>query len=123
MVANITLTQWGTPTASAEIYDEAADSFTAVASMSQVRALHAAYEVGPGRYLHIGGGDGSLYSLTALGTCELYDVATDTWTPGPSLTRPRAAYAHYRTPAGQVHVLGGSSTNGTTEGSTEFLYR
>lgn len=122
-VATISLTQWGSPTASAEIYDENTGSFTATGTMAAPRALHAAYRYGPGRYIHIGGGDGTLFALTPHATCEIYDVASGTWSAGPSLTQARAAFGHYRTPTGQVHVLGGSNASGGVDNTSEFLFR
>src|SRR5690606_37966395 len=42
-VGTISLTQWGTLTDTAEIYDESANTFTATGSMAQRRGLHAVH--------------------------------------------------------------------------------
>jgi hypothetical protein len=121
-VGTISLTQWGTPTAAAEVYDEAANTFTATGSMSQARALHIAYPLGNGEIMQIGGGDGTLFALTPLQGVEVYDVATGRFRAGPSLTRPRAASGYYETTAGQLHILGGDTLAGV-DNTSEFFYR
>ncbi|MBK8980065.1 MAG: hypothetical protein IPM29_29550 [Planctomycetes bacterium] len=122
-VATISLTQWGTTTTSAEIYDEASNTCAAAASMAQRRGLHVAYPLGGGRFLHIGGSDGSLYAPIPLDSTEIYDATTGRWSPGPTMTRPRAAFGHYRTPTGQICALGGSSGSAGVDNTTEFLFR
>jgi hypothetical protein len=121
-VGTISLTQWGTPTATAEIYDEASNAFAATGSMAQARALHLAFALGNGRFLHAGGGDGTLFALTALASAEVYDAATGAWSAGPGLNVARAAAGAYTTATGQLHVLGGDTPNGV-DNSTEFLSR
>lgn len=121
-VGTISLTQWGTPTSAAEIYDEASNTFTATGSMAQARTLHIAYPMGNGRFMQIGGGDGTLFAITPLQTVEVYDVATGQFTAGPALTRPRAAAGYYETTAGQLHILGGDTPAGV-DNTSEFFYR
>ncbi|MBI5851152.1 MAG: hypothetical protein HZB39_09005 [Planctomycetes bacterium] len=121
-IGNLNLTQQGTPTTAAELYDEAANSFTATAAMAQARALCAAFPIGNNRYLVIGGGDGSLFAVTPLAGTEIWNATTGTWTAGPALTRPRVAYGAYATASGQIHVLGGESTGGV-DLSTEFYFK
>jgi hypothetical protein len=121
-VGTISLTQWGTLTTAAEIYDEAANTFTARAPMAQARGLHQAFDLGGGRILQIGGGDGTLFAITPLATCEVYDVAANVWSAGPPLNLARVAYGAYTTATGQLHVLGGDTPSGV-DFSTEFLYR
>ena len=121
-VGQISLTQQGTPTAAAEIYDESANSFTATAAMSQRRTLHQAHALGNGRFLHIGGGDGTLFAVTPMAASEIWDAATGTWSAGPSLVTPRVAYGSYETPTGQIHVLSGDTPAGVGL-TTEFYFR
>jgi hypothetical protein len=121
-IGNLTLTQQGTPTAAAEVYDEAANSFTATGSMAQARAICQLFPIGNNRYLVIGGGDGTLFAVTPLASSEIWTSTTGAWTSGPALTRPRVAYGAYATASGQVHVIGGDSTAGV-DLSSEFYYR
>lgn len=122
-VGTISLTQWGAPTASAEIYDEAGNSFAATGSMAQQRVLQEAYPIGGGRVLHVGGGDGTLFALTPLASCEIWDAATGQFSAAPPLTASRAAYGAWQTPTGQFHVMGGSSGTTGVVNSNEVFYR
>lgn len=121
-VGTISLTQWGTPTAAAEIYDEASNAFTATGSMSQARTLHAVFPLGGGRFLHLGGGDGTLFAVVPLQSSEIFDTATGAFTAGPAMSQARAAFGSYVTATGQLHVLGGDGPNGV-DNSSEFYYR
>ncbi|MFO1053642.1 MAG: hypothetical protein U1F36_15615 [Planctomycetota bacterium] len=121
-VGAISLTQQGTPTAAAEIYDEAANTFTATGSMAHARTLHQCFDIGGGRYQCVGGGDGTLFAVTPLATCEIWNSATGTWSAGPNLNTPRVAYGAYVTASGQDHILGGDTPAGVSL-STEFYYR
>ena len=83
----------------AEVYDPATQTFSAVASMSTRRAAYRGV-VRPngtviilGGFTHLnaaGGFGGILTSSTA--TSEIYDPGTDTWTAGPAMNVPRATF-------------------------------
>lgn len=121
-IGAISLSQPGTPTAAAEIYDEASNGFAATGSLAQQRTLHAAFALGNGRVLHVGGGDGTLFAITPLASTEIYDLATGTFSAGLPLNQARAAFAAYETATGQIHVIGGEGPNGV-DNSSEFFYR
>ena len=56
----------------------------------QRRALQEAYPIGNGRVLHVGGGDGTLFALTPLSSCEIWDAATGQFTAALPDRGPRA---------------------------------
>ncbi len=68
--------------ASTEVYDPAADRWTAAAPMSRKRFGHAATLLLRGRVLVTGGSGRWVFAVdTGLASAELYDPAKDAWTP------------------------------------------
>jgi uncharacterized delta-60 repeat protein len=84
---------------SAEIYSPTNDTWTPVASMTQVRALHSATLLSNGKVLVAGGA-----SPSTLTSAEVYDPAGNTWTTVASLTYARYAHAAIRLQDGSVLV-------------------
>ncbi len=78
-----------------EIYDPATDSWTAAASMSVRRERFAMVSLPDGRLLATGGigGAPNTSENLSLATCEIYDPATDTWTPSASLPSIRNSHS------------------------------
>jgi hypothetical protein len=75
--------------------------------MNSARALHQAVTLADGRVLLCGGAD----ALGAvLSTCEIYDPATNTFTPTGSMLTPRVLHAAVRLADGRVLVAGGTSS-------------
>lgn len=112
------------PTASAEVFDENANAWTATGSMGQARGLHEAFDLGGGRILVAGGADGDVLAPVALASSEIYDSGTGVWSPGPALNTARAAFGAFVTPTGTWQLLGGGTgaTGGVTN-SHETYYR
>jgi len=112
----------GNPTAAAEIYDATLNTWTTVGSMGAARANHTGWSIGNGQFLLAGGGAGSVLSPTPLPSTEIFDTATNTFSPGPNMTSGRAGAAIYKTPHGQVHLIGGAATNTSITTATEWYY-
>jgi hypothetical protein len=73
------------PTAVAELFDPATNSFTAVQSMATARMLHFAVLLEDGRVL-VGGGRGP--DGADLASMEAFDPATNTFSPETDLPGP-----------------------------------
>ena len=101
---------------SAEIYDPATDTWTAVASMQKHRAGGTASLLPDGRVLVAGGtsgnGQNQLSDVTdILGTAtrltEIFDPATGTWSSGPDLQEPKAGAVATTLQDGRIMIAGG----------------
>lgn len=121
-MSSLTLTNAGTPTATAEIYDGASNSWTTVGPLATARANHRGWAIGGGRFLLAGGASGSILQPTSLSSTEVFDVATGVFTPGPSLNTARAGAGAFLTAQGQMLVFGGADATGTVTTSTEWYY-
>lgn len=121
-IGSLTLTNLGTPTASAEIYDAVADSWTTVGPLAAARGYHKGWALGNGEFMLAGGAAGNILTPVPLDSVEVFSLATNTFTPGPSLNAPRAAPAVFLTPHGQIQLFGGGSTNNMITNTTEFYY-
>lgn len=89
---------------SAERFDPATSTFTAVGSMQHARAYHAAVPLSDGRVLCIGGEDTVRGPLTSI---ELFDPATGTFTPAGNLLDARTEVRAVLLGTGAVLLAGG----------------
>ncbi len=78
--------------------------------MTAARADHAAIKLADGRVLITGGHDGA----ASLGTTEIFDPATGTFSSGPSMNVARAGHSATLFADGRVFIAGGDS-GGTAE--------
>ena len=122
-INSMSLLSPGTSTTVAEIYDANTNSWSSAGNMATDRSNHKTFALGGGQFLTVGGGNGTITSVNPLSSGEIYNANTNSWSAGPSLTVPRAGCSMFVTPRGQVHFMGGSTTNGNTLISTEFYYR
>ena len=96
---------------SAEIYDPATGTFSAVASsLTMPRATHVSALMGDGSVV-VYAGIGS--SATAIASVERYDPATGTWRFVGNLSKRRDAYSITLTATGNVLVSGGTDKTTT----------
>jgi hypothetical protein len=121
-ISAVTLLAPGTATAAAEIYDGTANTWTSVGSLATPRGNQRAWPLGGGQFLLAGGANGTILQPISLASCEVFSTATNLFTPGPTLTSPRAGAVTFATPQGQVMLFGGASAGGTIVGSTEWYY-
>lgn len=81
------------------IYDPQADAWQTTAPLAEPRAFHSATRLADGRVAVVGGRrldgpDGLTHD--ALASVEVFDPATDTWAPGPSLCHARSDHTATR---------------------------
>ena len=108
-----------------ETYDPDTGEWKVSGAMSQRRSGHTLTLLPDGRVLAVGGlepqddGDYTIHSTT-----EIFDPVTNTWSPGPELSHPRASHSATLMPDGSVLIAGGiSERNGEkyVTVSTEFI--
>ena len=109
---------------SAEIYDPATRKFTPTGSMKTARENQTAIRLTDGRVLIAGGddginvGDGSIGG-NPIGSAEIYDPATDKFSPTGAMITPRTFAAATPLPGGAVLVTGGQGNDGLPVASLE----
>lgn len=98
--------------------------FTALGTtMSTPRAMHTATLLADGRVLIAGGFGSGVFPSPALNTAELYDPATNSFTPLAARMRSvRTAHTATRLPNGQVLLTGGQPTNDGDGMATAEIY-
>ncbi len=122
-INTVTLASPGTPTATAEIYDALANTWTTVGNMATARGNQRTWSLGNGQFLLAGGANGSILSPVPQATTEVFSTVTNQFTAGPVMNFPRAGASAYPTPQGQVMLFGGASTGGVIIAGTEWYYR
>ena len=107
-------------TAQVQRFDSRTGAWTQVASMSTPRSLAQAVVLADGRVLVAGGSTGKDFANgKALTSTELYDPATDRWTPGKDLLEARYGGHALALQDGSVLILGGAN-DFNTEGDTPW---
>ncbi len=97
--------------ASAELYDPQTNSWALAASMHTPRSFHTATLLSDGRVLVVGGIEATNdVSGTVLGTAELYDPLTNSWTPATPLLFARARHTAVLLADHRVLVIGGTDS-------------
>jgi hypothetical protein len=96
------------PPPPAELYDPASGTFSATGTLAYARALHTATLLPNGKVLIVGGCDGGCDDLYYAPSAELYDPATGSFSPRPSLSG-YCCNSHTATllPNGKVLIAGG----------------
>jgi Kelch motif/Galactose oxidase, central domain len=98
----------GMPTASAELYDPASETWRLTGSMTTPRSEHTATPLPNGLVL-VTGGFAPTDAPEFLASAELYDPTTEKWRVTASMDRGRAAHTATLLPNGLVLVVGGSA--------------
>lgn len=101
------------PSASAEIFDPTGKHWSPAAALSTARARHTANRLPDGRVI-VFGGEGVCNSsvCVTLASTEIYDPASNTWSPGPSMPQPRQRATSTSLADGRVLVAGGCTSSG-----------
>ncbi len=89
-----------------EIYNSLSGTWSPAGNLLVPRVDHTATLLEDGKVLVVGGNGPSGIS-NAYSSAELYDPATDTWSPTGSLNHPRLVQMASRLPNGKVLVAGG----------------
>ncbi|MEQ1760780.1 MAG: kelch repeat-containing protein [Vicinamibacterales bacterium] len=113
----------GEPSASAEIYNPAAGTFSEVGAMSTPRALHTATLLADGTVLVIGGFSVNSPGDAGLASAEIYNPATGVFSEGVALSTPRFTHTATLLGVGSVLVAGGLIDHAAVErlASAEIL--
>jgi N-acetylneuraminic acid mutarotase len=108
-------------TATAEVYDPRANAWSAAGSLSTARESHTATLLRDGRVL-VAGGSWAVGSITGseLASAELYDPATNRWSPARPMRGSRGWHTATLLRDGQVLVTGGGFCCSTPAVSTEI---
>ena len=113
---------------SAEIYDPAGNTWSLTGSMSEARAQHTATRLPDGRVLvagGLGGGQTSILQIylsgPPLGSAEVYDPSSGTWSPVEAMSVKRTAHAAVLLKDGRVVVIGGTGEGQSMLDSTELF--
>lgn len=106
---------------SAELYDPATGTWIPTGSLATARGSHTATLLRNGKVLVTGGAvpDG-FGGGTILGSAELYDPQTGTWSPAASLILPRGNHTATMLPNGYVLLAGGTSQGGSALAAAEI---
>src|ERR1700693_1748055 len=101
--------------ASTELYDPVANSWTVGMPMSVARAKHTAILLADHRVLVIGGTNADYFAFSGyFRTAELYDPATQSWSPAASMSYARINATSTPLPDGRVLVVGDDGVNERT---------
>jgi N-acetylneuraminic acid mutarotase len=123
LVTGGTDTIFGIPNRGAEVYDPAGGSWATVGLMATGRELHTATLLPNGKVLVAGGLTYSNGSYVAVGSVELFDPASGTWTATGTMANARYQHTATLLTNGTVLVAGGyGGPNGTNILSSAEVY-
>jgi hypothetical protein len=111
----------------ATAFDPATDTWTHVAPMRAPRALHSLVSLADGRVLAVGGYSGYTIigdstALVAQTSAEIYDPATNAWTPAAPTSVGHAGALATRLQDGRVLIAGGYANGAAPAITTVEIY-
>ena len=93
-----------------ETYDPTLGEWAETGTMSQHRSSHTLTLLHDNRVLAVGGiGPQGKDDYILHSTTEIFDPATNTWSPGPEMSQPRWGHSATLMPDGKVFIVGGVS--------------
>ncbi|HZX92913.1 MAG TPA: kelch repeat-containing protein, partial [Myxococcales bacterium] len=105
---------------STHFFDPATGTWTDGPLLGTARQAHSAVLLANGKLLVAGGtGPQTISGSNNLASAEIYDPATNAWTPAGNMKIPRVNFAMVALPGGKVLAVGGSSNN-LFQSSTEL---
>jgi hypothetical protein len=107
-------------TATSDFYSPGTNSFTPGPAMAAPRTLFGIDPLQDGRVLVAGGADVSSSVATTTAAAEIFNPATDSWSPTAPLPQGREALVTALLPDGQVLAAGGIDPTGATVGEAEL---
>jgi len=113
------------PTGGTELYDPAANTWVAGASMATARQSHTATLLPNGKVLVTGGAINDPCNCsrsTVTSSAELYDPLSNTWSSAGAMSAPRAGHTATLLQNGKVLVVAGGTTGTPTLLATAELY-
>ena len=110
-------------TGKVEIYDPDTGRWTPTEDLSRPSIAHTLTLLPDGRVLAAGGVHPVLIDSSIYSTTQIFDPATNSWSPGPELAEPRSHHSATLLPDGRVLLIGGigSENMGTPLTSMEFV--
>lgn len=112
LVPNLLGAANATPINGAEAYNPTTNTWAQV-NMSTARALHSATKLQDGRVVVCGGAQGTLTTPVSIDAVEVFNPATNSWSPLPALSGPRAGQGAELLPDGTVILFGGQGASAT----------
>lgn len=106
--------------ASPEVYDPSANAWSGAGTMVAGRQWHSAVLLPSGK-VFAAGGFATPLGGASLASTELFDPATNAWSPGKDMAPPRDHFVAVLLPAGAVFVTGGVN-QGATQNSSAWYW-
>ena len=97
------------PLNQAAVYNPATDTWQPAGTVQTPRRLHAVVRLDDGKVMVSGGLSGSSPTSPALAAVELYDPATNAWTPGTAMAAARWGHSAVLLPDKKILVAGGTT--------------